>query len=727
MPRQILVTAALPYANGHIHLGHLVEYIQTDIWVRFQKLRGHRCIYICADDTHGTAIMIRARQEGRNEEALIADMQRHHVADFAGFDIAFDNYGSTNCPENRELCGEIWKRLRAADLVVERDVVQLYDVKAGTFLADRFVKGTCPYCQLPNQYGDSCDNGHTYSPAELKDPVSTLTGTTPEVRRAPHLFIELEKLHDFLAGWIETEGHLQSEVANYLKGHFLHEPLKAWDVSRPAPYFGFEIPDAPGNYWYVWFDAPIGYMASLWDWCKKHSQKLDDWWPRNHNVGDGREIHHFIGKDIQYFHCLFWPGMLQTAGYRLPTKVHIHGFLTVDGAKMSKTKGTFVRAATYLKHLNPSYLRYYYASKLGPRLDDLDLNLDEFVTKVNSDLVGKVVNLASRTAKFVETTGLSKTYPDDGGLFKTAAAEADAIAAAYEDCDYNQAMRRVMALADKANAYIDEQAPWKLKKDPARAARMQGVCTVALNLFRQLAVYLAPVLPRLAEQTGELLNKPITDWKDTQAPLIGTRVAPFTHMLSRVEKDQVNAMIEESKEQAPATAAAPVVSRSPDRGTVPTEGLRTLTEGHSNPGDVETSGQTGGTVGRPSHNQATADSGAALAAEPLAPQITIDDFTKVDLRVARVVAAENVTEAKKLLKLTLSLGGGEQRTVFAGIKEAYQPEQLVGRLVVMVANLAPRQMKFGLSEGMVVATGPGGKEVFLLKPDDGAVPGQRVH
>ena len=683
MPRQILVTAALPYANGHIHLGHLVEYIQTDIWVRFQKLRGNRCIYICADDTHGTAIMIRARQEGRSEEALIADMQRHHSADFAGFDIEFDNYGSTNSPENRELCAEIWKSLRGAGLVVERDVVQLYDVKAGTFLADRFVKGTCPYCELPNQYGDSCDNGHTYSPAELKDPISTLTGTTPEVRRAPHLFIELEKLHAFLAEWIDA-GHLQSEVANYLKGHFLHEPLKAWDVSRPAPYFGFEIPDAPGNYWYVWFDAPIGYMASLWQWCKSHGEKLEQWWPRNNQSDDGREIHHFIGKDIQYFHCLFWPGMLKTAGYRLPTKVHIHGFLTVDGAKMAKSKGTFVRAATYLQHLNPSYLRYYYASKLGSRLDDLDMNLDEFVTKVNSDLVGKVVNLASRTAKFVEATGLSKKYPDDGGLFAAAAAEADAIAAAYEECDYNQAMRRVMALADKANVYVDEHAPWKLKKDAARAGEMQDVCTVALNLFRQLAVYLAPVLPRLAAQTGELLGRPIAHWDDAQTPLAGTPVAKFTHMLNRVEKDQVTAMIEESKEQAPAATA---------------------TAGSS----------------------VSSDSGDALAAEPLAGQITIDDFAKVDLRVARVVAAEDVAEAKKLLKLTLSLGGDQQRTVFAGIKEAYKPEQLVGRLVVMVANLAPRQMKFGLSEGMVVATGPGGKEVFLLSPDSGAVPGQRVH
>ncbi|MCE9545949.1 MAG: methionine--tRNA ligase [Planctomycetia bacterium] len=702
MKRQLLVTAALPYANGHIHLGHLVEYLQTDIWVRFQKFRGHRAIYLCADDTHGTAIMIRARQEGRSEEALIADMREHHVRDFAGFDIEFDNYGSTNSPENRRLCGEIWASLRKAGLVVERDVVQLYDVQAGTFLADRFVKGTCPYCGLINQYGDSCDNGHTYSPADLKDPVSTLSGTTPEVRRAPHLFIELEQLHAFLADWIGADDHLQSEVANYLNGHFLGEPLKDWDVSRPAPYFGFEIPDAPGNFWYVWFDAPIGYMASLAEWCVNFGEKFDQWWPKSAADGksdgknnDSREIHHFIGKDIQYFHCLFWPGMLKTAGYRLPTKVHIHGFLTVDGEKMAKSKGTFVRAATYLKHLNPSYLRYYYAAKLGPRLEDLDLNLDEFVTKINSDLVGKVVNLASRTAKFVEVTGLSAKYPDDGGLFAGAAAEAEAIAAAYEACDFNQAMRRIMALADRANAYVDQNAPWQLRKDPTQASRMQDVCSVSLNLFRQLAVYLAPVLPRLAAQTGQLLGRPIAHWDEAQSPLCGTPVAKFEHMLTRVEKTQVTEMIEESKEQAPAAVAT-------------------------------TPGMPGATPQTSAPAAENADSGAALAAEPLAAQITIDDFTKVDLRVARVVAAEDVAEAKKLLKLTLSLGGDTQRTVFAGIKEAYKPEQLVGRLVVMVANLAPRQMKFGLSEGMVVATGPGGKEVYLLTPDSGAVPGQRV-
>ena len=435
--RRILVTAALPYANGPIHIGHLVEYIQTDIWVRSQKLAGNRCIFLCADDTHGTAIMIRARQEGRSEEALIAQMSREHQRDFAAFQIEFDNYGSTNSPENRELCGRIWARLRKADLIAQRDVEQLYDPVEKAYLADRFVKGTCPFCKSPDQYGDSCDKcGHTYAAHELIDPRSTLSGATPEMKPAPHAFVQLEKLHPFLEEWSQRGEHLQTEVANYLKGHFLGEPLRDWDVSRPARYFGFDIPDFPGNYWYVWFDAPIGYMASLHQWCQKTGEKFDDWWPQGADAeARGPEIHHFIGKDITYFHTLFWPGMLHAAQFKLPTKVHIHGFLTVGGEKMSKTKGTFVKAETYLKHLDPAALRYYYASKLGPRLDDLDLNPDEFVDKVNADLVGKVVNLASRCAKFVQATGLSVVYPDDEQLHSKGSLAGQEIAGAYESCD----------------------------------------------------------------------------------------------------------------------------------------------------------------------------------------------------------------------------------------------------------------------------------------------------
>ncbi len=677
MARKILVTAALPYANGHIHLGHLVEYIQTDIWVRFQRLRGERCIYICADDTHGTAIMIRARQEERTPEALIEDMSRAHQRDFQGFQIQFDHYGSTNSATNRALCEEIWQALQTRKLVSQKDVTQLFDPVEGTFLADRFVKGTCPRCKTPDQYGDSCDNcGATYAAGELIDPVSTLSGARPEVRSAPHLFVTVEALHSFLESWTQAPGRLQTEIANYLKGHFLGEPLRDWDVSRPAPYFGFEIPGSPGNYWYVWFDAPIGYVASTKEWCEKNNERFDDWWR-----GDA-EIRHFIGKDIVYFHTLFWPAMLETAGFSLPNRVHVHGFLTVNGEKMSKSKGTFVLASTFLEHLDPAFLRYYYAAKLGSSPSDLDLNLDELVQKVNSDLVGKVVNLASRSARFVESTGLSAKYPSDDGLFEAGVRAGDEIAEAYQACDFARAMRVTMGLADRANEYVDRKQPWNLKKDPEKAGELQDVCSVILNLYRQLVVYLTPVLPKLAEDSAVLLGSPIASWDAAKTPLVGTPVAKFSHLMQRVDPKKIQAVIDASID------AATDVAR----------------------GKLETT-----------------DDGAALQAEPLAPECTIDDFAKVDLRVARVVSAEHVPEAKKLLKLTLSLGGGVTRTVFAGIKAAYDPDKLVGRLVVCVANLASRKMKFGVSEGMVVAAGPGDKEVFLLYPDDGAKPGQRLH
>ncbi|MDG1513850.1 MAG: methionine--tRNA ligase [Mariniblastus sp.] len=688
--RKILVTAALPYANGPIHLGHLVEYIQTDIWVRFQKLRGHNCIFMWADDTHGTAIMIRARKEGRSEEEVIAEANAEHQRDFAGFQIQYDNYGSTHSDENKQLCGEVWQSIRDAGLVKEKDVDQLFDIEQGTFLADRFVRGTCPECNAEDQPGDNCSKcGTTYSPAELINPVSTLSGSTPEIRTAKHLFIELEQLHEFLEDWTQTGNHLQPEVANYLRGHFLGDPqsaegakpLRDWDISRPAPYFGFEIPDCPGNYWYVWFDAPIGYIASTQQWCERNGDTLDNWWKN-----DAAEIHHFIGKDITYFHTLFWPGMLKSAGYSLPTKVHIHGFLTVNGEKMSKSVGTAFKANTYLDHLPPAALRYYYASKLGSRLDDIDLNFDEFISKVNSDLVGKVVNLASRSAKFVKDTGLSTSYPDDGGLFESAASAGDEIATAYENCDYNKAMRLILELADKANPFVENAEPWNLRKDPAKAQELQDVCTIALNLFRQLVIYLSPVLPDLAEKTGELLNDPLLRWDQSQTPLTGSSVAKFKHMMKRIEEKDVRAMEEASKIEAEQESA--------------------LTDNNS---------------------EQFVDSEQPMIDEPMTDECTIEDFMKVDLRVARIVNAEHVEGARKLLKLTLSLGGDHRKQVFAGIKAAYEPDQLVGRLVVMVANLKPRQMKFGLSEGMVCASGPGGEEVFLLTPDEGSKPGQRVH
>ncbi|MCO8120802.1 methionine--tRNA ligase [Stieleria sp. TO1_6] len=681
MTRRILVTSALPYANGPIHIGHLVEYIQTDIWVRFQKLIGNRCLYICADDTHGTAIMIRAKKENRSEEELIADMSRQHQRDFADFHVEFDHYGSTNSDSNREYCHQIWKALRDADLITERAIDQLYDPEAETFLADRFVRGTCPVSGHKDQPGDNCVCGATYSPTELIDPKSTLSGATPEIRTAVHLFVELEKLRPFLTQWIDNGDALQKETANYLKGYFLAEdkPLKDWDISRPGPYFGFEIPDSPGNYWYVWFDAPIGYIASTAEWCTANGESIDDWWR-----SESTEIHHFIGKDITYFHTLFWPGMLHTAGFQLPTKVHIHGFLNVGGEKMSKSTGTLIAAETYQKYAEPDLLRYFYATKLTPRVEDLDLGIDEFVDKVNSDLVGKVVNLASRVGKFAKSTGLSPIYPDDGGLFQNAAQAGDAIAAAYESGDFSRAMRLIMELADAANPFVEHAKPWEMKKDADRQDELRDVVTVALNLFRQLAIYLAPVLPSLAQKCDALLGEPITSWQQSKTPLVGTPVEKFKRMMERIQPEDLQKMIDESKANADAEAA--------------TENLPTFN-----------------------------DSDAPLKDEPLADEITIDDFVKVDFRVARVLSAEHVPEANKLLKLTLGLGGDETRQVFAGIKAAYQPEKLVGRLVVMVANLKPRKMRFGLSEGMVCASGPGGEDVFLLAVDEGALPGQRVH
>jgi len=624
--------------------------------------------------------MIRARKEGRSEEDLIAQMSQSHQADFAGFDIAFDHYGSTHSDENRQLCHQFWTSLRAAGLIAERSIAQLYDPEANTFLADRFVRGTCPKCGRADQPGDNCGVcGTTYSPIELIDPKSTLSGATPVIKEATHLFVELEKLHGFLEQWIEQSGALQTETANYLKGHFLANDLRDWDVSRPAPYFGFEIPDAPGNYWYVWFDAPIGYIASTWQWCQSNGEDLADWWQSAEC-----EVHHFIGKDITYFHTLFWPGMLKTAGYSLPTKVHIHGFLNVAGEKMSKSTGTLVAAETYLKHADPSFLRYFYATKLSARIEDLDLGPEEFVDKINSDLIGKVVNLASRVGKFAAGTGLSATYPDDGGLFATAAAAGEEIAQAYEACDYSRAMRRIMELADAANPFVEHARPWDLKKDPAMGDQLRDVCTVALNLFRQLTIYLAPVLPRLAQQCSDLLGDPIVSWQQSQTPLLGRPVNAFKRMMDRVQIEDLHKMIEDSRVEAAV-------------------------------GSSETAGPV------------WIDSAQPLKDEPLAGEISIDDFAKVDLRIARIVAAEHVPEANKLLKLTLSLGGEERRQVFAGIKAAYAPETLVGRLVVMVANLAPRKMRFGLSEGMVTAAGPGGAEVFLLGVDEGGQPGQRVH
>ena len=619
--------------------------------------------------------MLRARAERVKEEELIKKMHTAHLNDFRGFDIEFEHYGSTNCPENQVLCNEIWTAFRKAGLIEEKEIEQLYDTEAQTFLADRFVKGTCPKCGKPEQYGDNCEScGAHYEPTELVHPVSTLTSSTPELRKAKHLFVNIDAEHVFLDHWVHS-GTLQPEIENYLAGQFLNNPLLPWDISRPAPYFGFEIPDSPGNYWYVWFDAPTGYMASTWEWCKKNGQDFTDWWKN-----PSTEIFHFIGKDITYFHTLFWPAMLKIAGFTLPKKVHIHGFLTVNGEKMAKRRGTFILAATYLKHLDSAYLRYYYASKLSHRVDDIDLNFEELAAKVNADLVGNVVNLASRTAKFAAQTGLSATYPDDGGLFDQAAAAGNEIACAYENCDYAKAMRIIMECGNRANKFVEEAAPWMHKNDSARKADLQNICTIGLNLFRQMVIYLAPVLPKLKTQAEELLNCKIDRWEQSAEHLLGTKVKTYKHLLTRIDKTAIDRIITDSKE-------TPIVQSAQ-----------------------------------------TEDSGKTLMEEPLiAEKISIDDFTKIDLRIARILEASEVKEAKKLLQLKLSLGDGEIRNVFAGIKSAYKPETLIGRLVVCVANLEPRQMKFGTSEGMVVAAGPGDSNIFLLSPDDGAKPGMRLH
>ena len=679
--RQILVTSALPYVNAGIHLGYMVEALQTDFWLRFQRLRGHEVRYFCGDDTHGTATMLRAQREGREPEALLDEMKAAHIADLNAFDVVHDNFSSTHTPANEALVGEFWSALREQGCVAERDVTQFFDPEAGIFLADRFIIGGCPKCKSPDQYGDSCANcGATYEPTDLIGPKSAISGAPPEERSHRHLFVKLEPFHEFLDEWTQAPGRMPPETANWLKGTFLADALRDWDISRPAPYFGIEIPDAPGNFFYVWLDAPIGYIAATKEWCDETGESLDRWW-RNPDC----EIHHFIGKDIAYFHTLFWPAMLKTAGFQLPKTVHVHGFLTVNGEKMSKRTGTAVLARTYIDHLSPEFLRYYYASKLSAKVDDIDMNLDEFVAKVNSDLVGKVVNLASRTARFVKGEGLP-VYPNakDDGLFAAGAALSDEIAEAYEARDSNKAMRLIMALADRANEFVEARAPWTLKKDESKQEELREVCAIALNLFRQITVYLAPVLPRFAEESSRLLGlEGETRWEDASTPVEGGTVAKFKHLMERVDPEKVQAMLDASRagwEASEAEAAAATDSSK----------------------------------------------GEAFDGEPLEAEITIDDFVKVDLRVVEIVEAKSVPKANKLLELTLSLGGGETRTVFAGIKKAYKPEDLVGRMTVMVANLAPRKMKFGLSEGMVLAAGPGDSDIYILSPDSGAKPGQRI-
>ncbi|GHG77248.1 methionine--tRNA ligase [Alishewanella longhuensis] len=682
--RKILITSALPYANGPIHLGHLLEYIQTDIWSRFQKARGHECYYVCADDAHGTPIMLKAQQQGISPEQMIAQTKIEHMADFADFAIAFDNYHSTHSEENRFFAEQIYQRLNAAGHIKRKIISQLYDPQKEMFLPDRFVKGDCPKCGALDQNGDSCDVcGATYSPTEVKNPRSVVSGATPVLKDSEHYFFDLPAFSQMLQDWTRS-GALQDEMANKLQEWF-KDGLQMWDISRDAPYFGFEIPGAPGKFFYVWLDAPIGYLASFKNLCKKTGIDFDSFWA----VDSTAEVYHFIGKDIIYFHSLFWPAMLEGAGYRKPNAIFAHGFVTVNGAKMSKSRGTFIKARTYLDNLDPEYLRYYFASKLSSSITDLDLNLEDFTQKVNADLVGKVVNIASRCAGFISKRfdGKLSASLAEPELFNDFIYAGDSIAQSYEQREFAKAIRDIMALADKANQYIDAKAPWVLVKDETKQQEAHAVCSMGLNLFRVLMHYLKPVLPKMAADSEAFLNTEL-QWSNYQAPLLDHAINPFKALMQRVDPVKVQAMVTASQENLQPTATATTtdkaVSTATDKTPVP------------------------------------------AAREPISDTISIDDFVKIDLRVALIVAASAVEGADKLVQLTLDIGAGETRQVFAGIKAAYSPQSLVGRQTVMVANLAPRKMRFGLSEGMVLAAGPGGSDIFLLSPDDGATPGMRV-
>ncbi|MDC0068885.1 methionine--tRNA ligase [Gammaproteobacteria bacterium] len=662
--RRILATSALPNSNGSIHLGHMMEHIQTDIWVRFQRMRGHECIYVCADDSHGTATMLRAQELGITPEKLIDLVNAEHRSDFNDFVISHDNYYSTHSEENKALSEQIYNRLADAQQIKTRSVDQLYDPEKEMFLADRFIVGTCPKCKAEGQYGDNCEAcGATYDATELINPISKISGATPVMRESTHFFFALSNFTAFLTEWTRS-GALQDQVANKLS-EWLDAGLQDWDISRDAPYFGFEIPDAPGKYFYVWLDAPIGYMAAFQKYCEANDLVFDDYWKKDSDC----EVHHFIGKDIINFHALFWPAILETAGYRTPTRVHAHGFATVNGLKMSKSRGTFINARTYLDHLDPEYLRYYFAAKMSAGVDDLDINLDDFVQRVNSDVVGKVVNIASRCAGFI-----NKQF--DGQLASTAdnpiltefSDASDTIALHYENGDYGKALRDIMGLADKANQYIDEHKPWVLIKEEGNRDLVQQVCSDGLNFYRLLVTCLKPVLPRLAEKSEAFLGIAPLTWDDIDTRLTGHTINKFNPLMTRIEPEKVAAIVNASMTAEELT----------------------------------------------------------LDTKPENPTIEFDDFAKVDLRIVKIVKAEQVEGADKLLQLTLDLGDDTTRNVFAGIKSAYKPEDLVGKLTVMVANLAPRKMKFGVSEGMVLAAGPGGQDIYLLEPDNGAHPGMKV-
>jgi len=674
--RKILVTSALPYANGPIHIGHMVEYIQTDIWVRNQKMQGNHCTYVCADDAHGTPIMLRAQAEGITPEELVTRMQSEHQADFSAFHIQFDNFYSTHSEENRVLAQTIYKRLKQNGHISSRVISQLYDPVKEMFLPDRFVKGTCPKCKSEDQYGDNCEVcGATYSPTDLINPRSAVSGSTPIEKQSEHYFFRLPDFENMLKTWLHA-GHLQEEIANKLDEWF-EVGLQEWDISRDSPYFGFEIPDAPGKYFYVWLDAPMGYFASFKNLCdRREDLDFDEYL----NKDSKTELYHFIGKDIVRFHALFWPAVLSGSGFRTPTAIYTHGFLTINGQKMSKSRGTFINARHYLDHLNPEYLRYYFAVRLTSRIDDIDLNLEDFALRVNSDLVGKFVNIASRCAGFIAKQFNNTLSPVliHENLFHEFVKTGPDIMALYQAREYNQAMRDIMALADKANQFIDDSKPWVLAKQKGQEQALQAICSTGINLFKVLAAYLKPVLPKLASDVETFLKIDPLTWDNYQQPMLSHTINKYQPLMTRVEQEKINAMM---KDAGKLTADA---QKKPE----------------------------------PHNNNST-------GVEPIADTIQFEDFAKLDLRIARIIDAKEVEQADKLLQLTLDIGN-ETRNVFAGIKSAYKPEELVGKYTVIVANLAPRKMRFGVSEGMVLAAGPGGKDLWILQPDPGAQAGMRV-
>ncbi|MBG9109831.1 methionine--tRNA ligase [Neisseria meningitidis] len=684
MTRKILVTSALPYANGSIHLGHMVEHIQTDVWVRFQKLRGHECYYCCADDTHGTPVMLAAQKQGIAPEDMIAKVREEHLADFTGFFIGYDNYYSTHSPENKQFSQDIYRALKANGKIESRVIEQLFDPEKQMFLPDRFVKGECPKCHAHDQYGDNCEVcGTTYSPTELINPYSAVSGAKPELRESEHFFFKLGECADFLKAWTsgnnphDGKPHLQAEALNKMKewlGEGEETTLSDWDISRDAPYFGFEIPDAPGKYFYVWLDAPVGYMASFKNLCDRIGVDFDEYF----KAGSQTEMYHFIGKDILYFHALFWPAMLHFSGHRAPTGVYAHGFLTVDGQKMSKSRGTFITAKSYLEQgLNPEWMRYYIAAKLNSKIEDIDLNLQDFISRVNSDLVGKYVNIAARASGFIAKRfeGRLKDVADSALLAKLTA-QSEAIAECYESREYAKALRDIMALADIVNEYVDANKPWELAKQEGQDARLHEVCSELINAFTMLTAYLAPILPKVAENAAKFLNLEAITWANTRETLGEHAINKYEHLMQRVEQKQVDDLIEANK-QSIAAAAAPAAEES--------------------------------------------------QYEKVAEQASFDDFMKIDMRVAKVLNCEAVEGSTKLLKFDLDFGF-EKRIIFSGIAASYpNPAELNGRMVIAVANFAPRKMaKFGVSEGMILSAATADGKLKLLDVDAGAQPGDKV-